>query len=78
MCIALGNDVNAVNDPGVTALTRGPYRGVNIVAEYLVEQGAKLDVRDMNGWIPWAIATGSATLISTRPRSIQRRSWRTT
>ena len=29
-----------------------------VVAEYLVEQGAKLDARDMNGWIPWAIAHG--------------------
>ena len=58
MCVALGNDVNAVNDLGVTALHGAAYRGVNIVAEYLVEQGARLDARDMNGWIPWAIAHG--------------------
>ncbi|MEE8129441.1 MAG: ankyrin repeat domain-containing protein [Vicinamibacterales bacterium] len=58
MCVALGNDVNAVNDLGVTALHGAAYRGVNIVAEYLVEQGAKLDARDTNGWIPWAIAHG--------------------
>ena len=58
ICVVLGSDVNAVNDLGVTALHGAAYRGVNIVAEYLVEQGAKLDARDMNGWIPWAIADG--------------------
>ena len=49
VCVALGNDVNAVNDLGVTALDGAAYQGVNIVAEYLVEQGVKLDARDMNG-----------------------------
>ena len=58
MCVALGNDVNAVNELGVTALHGAAYRGVNIVAEYLIKEGASLDARDMNGWIPWAIANG--------------------
>ena len=58
MCVELGNDVNAVNDLQETALHGAAFRGVNIVAEYLVEQGAKLDAREMNGWTPWAIANG--------------------
>ena len=58
MLVELGNDVNAVNDLGETALHGAAFRGVNIVVEYLVEQGAKIDARDRNGWTPWAIAYG--------------------
>ena len=58
MCVELGNDVNAVNDLQETALHGAAFRGVNIVAEYLVEQGAKLDAKEVNGWTPWAIANG--------------------
>ena len=58
MCMELGNDVNAVNDLGETALHGVGFRGINDVAEYLIAQGAKLDARDQNGWIPWAIANG--------------------
>ncbi len=58
MCVELGNDVNAVNALGETALHGVAFRGVNTVVDYLIEQGAKLDARDENGWIPWAIANG--------------------
>ena len=58
MCVELGNDVNAVNALGETALHGVGFRGINAVATFLVEQGAKLDARDQNGWIPWAIANG--------------------
>ncbi len=58
MCVELGNDVNAVNDLMETALHGAAFRGANIVVDYLIEQGATLDARDENGWIPWAIADG--------------------
>ena len=58
MCVELGNDVNAANDLQETALHGAAFRGANIVVEYLVEQGARLDARDQNGWIPWAVAYG--------------------
>ena len=58
MLVELGHDVNAVNDLGETALHGAAFRGVNIVVEYLVEQGAKLDAKERNGWTPWAIANG--------------------
>jgi ankyrin repeat protein len=58
LCVELGNDVNAANDDGETALHGVAFRGVNIVAKYLVEQGAKLDARDSRGWTPLAIANG--------------------
>jgi len=58
LCVELGNDVNAANMYGQTALHGAGFRGVNAVVEYLVEQGAALDARDTRGWTPLAIANG--------------------
>ena len=58
MCVELGNDVNAVNSDGETALHGVAYRGVNVVAQYLVDKGAKLDAKDVRGWTPLLIANG--------------------
>jgi ankyrin repeat protein len=58
MCVELGNDVNAANQLGETALHGAAFRGVNEVAQYLVDQGAKLDARDTRGWTALAIANG--------------------
>jgi ankyrin repeat protein len=58
MCVELGNDVNATNYLGETALHGAAFRGVNEVAQYLVDQGAKLDARDTRGWTALAIANG--------------------
>jgi hypothetical protein len=56
--VELGNDVNAANDSGETALHGAAFRGVNPVAQYLVDRGAKLDARDARGWTALAIANG--------------------
>ena len=58
MLVELGNDVNAVNDRGETALHGAAYRGANTIVQYLVEKGAKLDARSKQGWTPWTIANG--------------------
>ena len=58
MCVELGNDVNAANDLGETALHGAAFRGVNEVVQYLVDQGAKLDARDTRGWTALAVANG--------------------
>jgi ankyrin repeat protein len=58
MCVALGNDVNAVNMYGETALHGAAYRGVDGVVQYLADKGAKLDAKDSRGWTPLAIANG--------------------
>ena len=58
MCVELGNEVNAANYRGMTALHGAAFRGANNVAEYLVEQGADLDARTDLGYSPLAIADG--------------------
>lgn len=54
----LGNDVNAVDANGDTALHGAAHRGSNEIVQFLVERGAKLDVPNKLGWTPWAIADG--------------------
>ena len=58
ICVELGNDVNASNYRGETALHGVAFRGANIVVDYLVEQGADLDARTEDGWSPLAVARG--------------------
>ena len=58
MCLDLGNDVNAVNDVGDTALHGAAYRGALDVAQLLVKHGAKLDAVDSRGLTPLSVATG--------------------
>lgn len=53
-----GNDVNAVDANGFTALHGAAHRGANDVVRFLVEKGAKLDVVNALGWTPWIIADG--------------------
>ena len=55
-----GNDVNARNWRGETALHGVAFRGVNIVVDYLVEQGADLTALTDDGWSALAIARGLA------------------
>ena len=58
ICVELGNDVNAANYRGETALHGVAFRGVNIVLDYLVEQGADLTALTDDGWSALAVARG--------------------
>ena len=58
LCLERGADVNAANYRGMTALHGAAFRGVNGVAEHLVEQGADLDARTDLGYSPLAVADG--------------------
>jgi hypothetical protein len=53
-------DVNAINDLGETALHGAVYRGADSVVQYLVEKGAKLDAKDVEGKTPLDIAVDGA------------------
>jgi ankyrin repeat protein len=48
-CVELGNDVNAVDDNGETALHGAAWRGANDIVTLLVEKGARLDAREKKG-----------------------------
>jgi uncharacterized protein len=54
-----GGDVNAVNKEGDSALHGAIYRGGSIpVAKFLIDKGARLDVRNSQGWTPLTVADG--------------------
>jgi ankyrin repeat protein len=54
----VGNDVNAADANGDTALHGAVHRGANAIVQFLVEKGAKIDVVNRIGWTPWIIADG--------------------
>jgi ankyrin repeat protein len=58
ICVEVGNDVNAVDANGYTALHGAAHRGSNDIVRLLVEKGAKLNVVNALGWTPWIIADG--------------------
>ncbi len=54
-----GNDVNAIDKEGETALHGAVYRGGAIpVMQYLIDKGAQLDVVNKKGWTPLTAADG--------------------
>ena len=61
LCVELGNDVNAADAAGETALHGTAYRGLSgstAIVPFLVAKGAKLNVKNQFGWTPLAIAEG--------------------
>jgi uncharacterized protein len=57
-CVELGNDVNAVDNRGYTALHGAAYLGKNDMVEYLVQKGAKVDAKSKAGDTPADMANG--------------------
>jgi hypothetical protein len=52
----LGMDVNAATTEGITPVIGAIFKGDNFVVQYLVDHGARLDVKDAKGRgvIAWA------------------------
>ncbi|HEX4998324.1 MAG TPA: ankyrin repeat domain-containing protein [Terriglobia bacterium] len=65
LCYELGMDVNAVNSMGLTALHGAANRGSDDIIKFLVEKGAKLDVKDNEGRTPLTWAEG--VFLATHP-----------
>ena len=65
LCFDLGNDVNAVNSMGLTALHGAANRGSDDIIQFLVDKGAKLDVKDKEGRTPLTWAEG--VFLATHP-----------
>ena len=58
LTLELGNEVNAVNDTGRTALHGATNMYANDIIQFLREHGANLDVRDKYQQTPLSIASG--------------------
>jgi ankyrin repeat protein len=61
LALELGNDLNAVDDNGETAMHGAAYKNFPRVVELLASKGAKVNVWDRKnkyGWTPLAIAEG--------------------
>jgi hypothetical protein len=65
LCHELGLDVNAVNSMGLTALHGAANRGSDDIIQFLVDKGAKLDVKDKEGRTPLTWAEG--VFLATHP-----------
>jgi ankyrin repeat protein len=63
LCIELGQDVNAANSMGLTPVMGAANRGSDDIIQFLVERGARLDVKDKEGRTPlnWAEGVFLAT-----------------
>jgi ankyrin repeat protein len=61
LAIELGNDMNAVDDNGETAMHGAAYKNFPRVVQLLAERGARAEVwdrEDKYGWTPLSIAEG--------------------
>ena len=58
LCLDAGVDVNAADNQGDTALHGAAQKGWDQVVQFLVDHGAKLDVKDKRGRTPLDAAMG--------------------
>jgi ankyrin repeat protein len=61
VALDLGNDINAVDDRGDTAMHGVAYKHVPSVARFLADNGARVEIwnrRNDHGWTPLRIAVG--------------------
>jgi uncharacterized protein len=62
---ALGNDVNAINSMGLSAIHGAANRGSDDIIRWLAAQGARLDLADVQGRTPVSWAHG--VFLATHP-----------
>ena len=60
LALELGNDINAANTRGRTALHGAAGIGANAIIQFLAEKGANLELKDRQGSTPLKIAAGGA------------------
>ena len=58
LCLERGNDVNAANSQGFTAMHGAANRGFDAMITLLAERGAKVDVKDKQARTPLTFAEG--------------------
>ena len=58
ICLEKGNDINATNSMGLTAVMGAANRGSDDIIQYLFDHGARIDVKDAAGRTPITWAEG--------------------
>jgi ankyrin repeat protein len=61
LALELGNDINAVDKNGETAMHGAAYKQFPLVAQLLADSGAKIEIwnrKNKDGWTPLRIAAG--------------------
>jgi len=74
VALQAGSDINAVNDDGGTALHGAAFRGVNEIVQLFVDRGARLDVRNKEGFTPLMVANGDQRIscnLQRRPETVE-------
>jgi ankyrin repeat protein len=69
-CVELGNDVNAVDNRGYSALHGAAYLGDNEMINLLVSKGAKVDAKSKGGDSPADMANGPTRFGQPHPESV--------
>ena len=69
-CVELGNDVNAADNRGYTALHGAAYLGNNDMVNYLVSKGAKVDARSKAGDTVADLANGPTRFGQPHPETV--------
>jgi len=62
VALAQGPDINQANPRGETALHGAALRGADTIVQFLVDHGAKLDVKTKQGFTPLDVAMGKNSL----------------
>jgi ankyrin repeat protein len=57
-CLELGNDINAANNRGYTAMFAGVYWNGPGFVQFLYDHGANVNAKNKRGQTPWSIAQG--------------------
>jgi uncharacterized protein len=69
-CVELGNDVNAADNRGYTALHGAAYLGDNDMVNYLVSKGARTDAKSKAGDSPADMANGPTRFGQPHPATV--------
>jgi ankyrin repeat protein len=70
LCVELGNDVNAQDDKGYTALHGAAYLGDNDMVNYLVSKGGKVDLKSKAGDTIADLANGPTRFGQPHPETV--------
>jgi ankyrin repeat protein len=60
LALMLGDDINAANSKGRTALHGAAGIGANAIIRFLIDKGANLNPKDRDGYTPLGVAAGRA------------------